>query len=224
MLEYWVKVQSAWIYLEPIFGHEDIRRQIPQEGVLFEQVDENFKDIMENSIKDTRALVVSNQNDILDKLEFSVSMLDTINKGLNNYLEEKRLFFPRFFFLSNDELLEILSETKDPKRVQPHLKKCFEGIKSLTFSSDEVIEAMQSAENEMVRFTKEIIPKEAHGLVEIWLRQVEEVMKLSLHSEAKKAINQPAHNDRFNWISSFPGQIVLAINIVDWTAEVTDVI
>ncbi|XP_071486244.1 dynein axonemal heavy chain 3-like [Diadema antillarum] len=224
ILDSWLKVQAAWLYLEPIFGSEDIRRQIPVEGAMFTTVDGHWKEIMQTSVKNTKALVVTSQKDMLENLQHSEGLLDTIQKGLNDYLEKKRLFFPRFFFLSNDELLEILSETKDPLRVQPHLKKCFEGIAQLTFTPEKEIVAMESAENEKVDLCSRIIPADAHGLVEMWLIQVEDLMKKSLRQVNAKAVVAYPETPRKAWVLNWPGQIVIAASSIYWTAEVTKAI
>lgn len=68
---------------------------------------------------------------LLEELNDMNIKLEEIQKSLDMYLETKRQIFPRFYFLSNDDLLEILGQSKNPKAVQPHLKKCFDNIKSL---------------------------------------------------------------------------------------------
>jgi dynein heavy chain len=85
-------------------------------------------------------------------------MLDQVQKGLSDYLETKRSVFARFYFLSNDELLSILSESKDVKRVQPHLKKCFEGIDKVKFMPDLKIDRFISPEEEEIRTIELIDP------------------------------------------------------------------
>lgn len=87
---------------------------------------------------------------LLEAMEKSSQILERILAGVTEYLEKKRLFFPRFFFLSNAEMLEILSETSNPLKVQPHLNKCFSGIYRLEFNEELEAVAMTSLENEKV--------------------------------------------------------------------------
>ncbi len=87
---------------------------------------------------------------LLDQFTEANKLLDSVQKGLADYLETKRLAFARFFFLSNDELLQILSQSKNPLAVQPHLRKCFEAIQSLEFGEGLAITAMTSQEGERV--------------------------------------------------------------------------
>lgn len=73
-------------------------------------------------------------------------------------MERKREKFARFYFLSNDDLLEILSQTKEPTAVQPHLKKVFENIHEIEFDEAKLIHAMFSAEKEKINFVTPVNP------------------------------------------------------------------
>ncbi|CAF3510924.1 unnamed protein product [Rotaria socialis] len=224
IIDIWLKVQASWLYLEPIFSSDDIVNQMPEEGRKFATVDNHWKEIMINSVKDAHVLVATDQPGMLEKLREGFRLLEEIQKGLNNYLEKKRLFFPRFFFLSNEELLEILSETKDPLRVQPHLKKCFEGINRLEFNEQQEITAMISVEREIVQFKATINPSKARGMVEKWLIQVEDQMLLSIRMIIKESLVAYATRDRKQWVLEWPGQVVICSSQVYWTKEVEEII
>lgn len=162
-LDLWLKVQSAWMYLEPVFSSEDIINQMPVEGQKFKEVNIAWHNLM-NRIHDApSAMAVIEIADLGTILKEASARLERVQRGLNDYLESKRSLFPRFYFLSNDELLEILSETKEPLRVQPHLKKCFEGIARLRFDDEKKIHGMYSVEGELVQFVRVIDPIASKG-------------------------------------------------------------
>jgi dynein heavy chain 2 len=142
------QVQRKWIYLEPIFG----RGALPKEQSRFKGVDRDLRDIMQDVVKDTRVVSLAQNKDIISsKLKNMVDQLQRCQKALNEFLEEKRSIFPRFYFIGDDDLLEILGQATNPLVIQTHLKKLFAGIHAVKFDEkNEHIVAMRSLEGEIV--------------------------------------------------------------------------
>ena len=215
-LDEWMNVQRQWLYLENIFASPDIIKQLPVEHKKFSVIDTYFRKLMKDTSERPLALPAIAQNERYKDLKDYNLKLEQIQKALEDYLDRKRKQFPRFFFLSNEELLEILAQSRVPAAVQPHLRKIFESIYQLEFSkirSEEIL-AMISAEGEKVSLSKNL---RARDSVEEWLKNVEVDMVKSLKREMKEGFNQYDDNNRAEWVLANLAQVVSCVGCIMWT-------
>lgn len=175
-LELWLKVQANWIYLSPIFASPDITKELPAENSKFQNVNNEWKDLMSKTLTQNRAIEVPKDVHLKERLKHMLEKLENIQEKLYGYLNMKRSMFPRFYFLSEDSLIEVLSEAQDATKIQKYCKILFEGIKSLEFDSNDVIVGMKSSEGEYIKFEAQIATKLYQGMVEQWLQLVENQM------------------------------------------------
>lgn len=213
----WSNVQLRWLYLLPIFSADTIIAQMKDEANLFNEVDCIYRKYMAIVHRDPKVIKIAALPGLLEEFQMCSELLETINNGVNIYLEQKRLFFSRFFFLSNAEMLEILSETKNPMLVQPSLQKCFQGIHSLKFDNCLRVISMSSSENEEILFSNIISTEEAEGSVEKWLVQVEQQMILTLKKHIESCFVEQKSSKYSNWLKKWPQQIALCVSQISWT-------
>jgi dynein heavy chain len=144
---------------------------LPSENKKFKSVDKNWKACINGTIEDPNTLKACTRDGLLETFKDCNDKLEIVQRGLRDYLESKRAVFARFYFLSNDELLEILSQTKEVENVRPHLRKVFENLVDVTFKPDKTICEMFSGEKEKIEFIACVDPKDKG--VEFWMGELE---------------------------------------------------
>ena len=239
VIEMVLKVQLAWMYLENIFvGSEDIARQLPGETEMFNSINTRFIKVMQEmhstrnvllACASLRAPDISSgepDTNLLTQLTEMDGKLELIQKSLDDYLESKRQMFPRFYFLSNDDLLQILGQAKEPENIQPHLKGMFEGIKRLEMHAPDPLAgrrhyesvAMCSPDGETIPFDN---PIRTEGRPEDWLNTVEAAMysatRTHLASTFEQCRSKGIKKDK--WVKDNPGQMLITAGCISWTME-----
>jgi dynein heavy chain len=109
LIEEITKCQRAWMKLEPIFSSGDIGKTLANESIYFQEVDKLWKTTMEQIESDPGIIELADRDSIKQLFEDANKKVEKIERSLNEYLEQKRLVFPRFYFLANEDLLEILA-------------------------------------------------------------------------------------------------------------------
>ncbi len=229
----WIDVQRQWVYLEGIFsGSADIKHLLPVESARFQNINSEFLAAMKKVYKSPFILDVLAIPGIQKSLERLADLLSKIQKALGEYLERERASFPRFYFVGDEDLLEIIGNSKDILRVMKHLKKMFAGLSTIMLNDDlTVIMGMASREGEEVKFANPIQLKDFPKIND-WLAKLEHEMRITLAvllcesvAELRPLFSSLQANDPasfVSWIEKYPAQLVTLSMQVEWTSLVEE--
>ncbi|KAM6995333.1 dynein axonemal heavy chain 11 [Tautogolabrus adspersus] len=223
VLMVWMEVQRTWVYLQSIFkGCNDICQQLPADAYRFQAIDSEFQELMLDRAKTKNVIEATSKLALFEKLEDLQKRLVLCEKALAEYLETKRLVFPRFYFISSADLLDILSKGSRPREVTFHLSKLFDNISDLEFAENKELDnpklavGMYSKEREYVPFKTECC---CYGPVEAWLTCLEETMRECVRGHLSEAVSVYEDRPREQWILDFPAQVALTGSQIWWSND-----
>ena len=235
--EVWValsETQKTWTFLESLFiGSDEIKKELPKETEEFVHIDKEVKEILKTGVATKNISKFSNskfdesqetERTLLNWLKDILSRLSVCEKALNAFMETKRVDFPRFYFMSSVDLLDVLSNGNNPLAINKHISKIIIAMDSLEMEGGGSSGQRPSAKTMITRVGTEKIPFDAPfiltGKVELYLVEILEHMKSTLKAIVKKSINDVKSMDQLEWIKKTPSQVCLLTELMKFVISV----
>ena len=226
ILETWKEVQKRWVYLEGIFfGSSDIAQQLPNQYARFRSVDNDFTSLMKKTAQKLKILnVCLGINNLEKSLRLLYDNLEKIKKALAEYLENQRQLFARFYFVGDEDLLEVIGNSKEVTNIQKFFSKMFAGINFVENDDGLLLKGMRSRQNETVEFSKSFNLSDYKKINE-WLTELEYQMQQSLADKFEMGIKDWAtqkENNIEKLVKKYCAQDVLISFQTYWTFLIED--
>ncbi|XP_073434094.1 cytoplasmic dynein 1 heavy chain 1 isoform X2 [Dendrobates tinctorius] len=230
LFDVWIDVQRRWVYLEGIFtGSADIKHLLPVETQRFQSISTEFVSLMKKVTKSPLVMDVLNIQGVQRSLERLADLLGKIQKALGEYLERERSSFPRFYFVGDEDLLEIIGNSKNVAKLQKHFKKMFAGVSSIILNEDSsVVLGISSREGEEVIFKTPVSIIE-HPKINEWLTLVEKEMRVTLAKLLAESVTEIEIFGKSSaidpatyicWIDKYQAQLVVLSAQIAWSENV----
>ena len=216
--------QRKWVYLEPYQEQMKIKQNQPggfNYREVFKRIDDDFRLIMGDAVRDNRITSILRIGSIKSMLNSMLEKLERCQKSLNDFLEEKRSSFPRFYFIGDDDLLQILGQATKPAIIQTHLKKLFAGIHSVNFDKEgRNILTINSLQGEIVPLKN---PVKISSEVEGWMSMLSKEMKHTLKELLKECLQDAKRNVGLDPLK-YPSQILCLAEAIKFSEKCEEAI
>lgn len=222
------EIQRTWAYLESLFIHSDeVKKELPEAAERFAGIDVKVKQVLKEINVTKNCVAACNKEGLMKLLEQQQKELEICEKALADYMESKRRAFPRFYFTSTADLLDILSNGNSPTKIMIHLSKVFQAIDRLKLDNNDPppgvrpkgLAMISCVGTETVDFKA---PLPLNGKVEEYMNDIIAKMRNELRQITEASVKDYPTKPRHEWLFDWPSQIILVVNQIFWCQEVEE--
>ncbi|OQR88006.1 dynein heavy chain [Achlya hypogyna] len=197
-------IQRSWSYLEPLFiQSEEVKNQLPALTADFEDIDVEVRRILREAWVTKNVKMACTAPGLFKLLESIVEKLELCKHRLKEFLDGRRRQFPRFYFMSEADLLDILSNGSNPAKIMPHASKIYLACKTMNLvpaatGRPTAVAFVSGVGQEVVDFSEPVL---LDGEAEIYLEALLQAMKYTLFKHIERSLELYTSEPRVEWIN-----------------------